>query len=74
MSSSKGIELKESKHENRKCSCSNRISRRRRGKKKKEEEEDEFDLQEYYIKEEYETVQDALKIFQNDELFFKPGE
>lgn len=44
------------------------------GKKKKEpQEEDEFDLKEYYIKEHFESTEEALKIFQNDELFFEPG-
>ncbi|CAL4096312.1 unnamed protein product, partial [Meganyctiphanes norvegica] len=44
------------------------------GKKKKEPvEEDEFDLKEYYIKEHFESVQEACKIFQADELFFEPG-
>lgn len=47
--------------------------KRGKGKKKEEEEEDEFDMKEYYIKEEFNTVQEALELFQNDELFFKPG-
>lgn len=42
-------------------------------KKKKEEEENEFDMEEYYIKEEFDTVKEALELFQKDELFFKPG-
>lgn len=71
--SNKDIKGKESKNENRRCSCGNRVPRRK-NKKKKEEEEDEFDLKEYYIKEEFETISDALKLFQDDELFFKPGE
>lgn len=43
-------------------------------KKKKKEEEDEFDMKEYYIKEYFDTIEDATKLFQDDELFFKPGE
>lgn len=46
---------------------------KKRKAKKKEEEENEFDLQEYHIKEEFDTIQEALELFQNDELFFKPG-
>nr|XP_045581253.1 serine beta-lactamase-like protein LACTB, mitochondrial [Procambarus clarkii]XP_045581254.1 serine beta-lactamase-like protein LACTB, mitochondrial [Procambarus clarkii]XP_045581255.1 serine beta-lactamase-like protein LACTB, mitochondrial [Procambarus clarkii]XP_045581256.1 serine beta-lactamase-like protein LACTB, mitochondrial [Procambarus clarkii]XP_045581258.1 serine beta-lactamase-like protein LACTB, mitochondrial [Procambarus clarkii]XP_045581259.1 serine beta-lactamase-like protein len=42
-------------------------------KSKKQEEEDEFAMQEYYIKEEFNTVQESLELFQNDELYFKPG-
>lgn len=42
-------------------------------KKKKEEEENEFDMEEYYIKEKFDTVKEALELFQKDELFFKPG-
>ncbi|XP_063860892.1 serine beta-lactamase-like protein LACTB, mitochondrial [Scylla paramamosain] len=71
-SSSKDVK-EESKNETTRCSCGNRVPRRKH-KKKKEEEEDEFDLKEYHIKEEFETVKDALKLFQDDELFFKPGE
>lgn len=71
--SNKDVKEKESKNENRRSSCGNRVPRRK-NKKKKDEEEDEFDLKEYYIKEEFETVSDALKLFQDDELFFKPGE
>lgn len=40
---------------------------------KKEEGEYEFGKQEYYIKKEYETIQEALMLFQNDDLLFKPG-
>ena len=29
---------------------------------------------EFYIKDRYETVEDSLKLFQDDELMFKPGE
>ena len=29
---------------------------------------------EFYIKEKYETVEDSLKLFKDDELMFKPGE
>ncbi|XP_047473617.1 serine beta-lactamase-like protein LACTB, mitochondrial [Penaeus chinensis] len=46
---------------------------KKRKSKKKEEEENEFDLQEYYIKEKFESIEEALKLFQDDELFFKPG-
>lgn len=42
-------------------------------KKKMEEEENEFDMEEYYIKEEFDTVKEAMELFQKDELFFKPG-
>uniref|UniRef100_A0A8D0GT67 Beta-lactamase-related domain-containing protein n=1 Tax=Sphenodon punctatus TaxID=8508 RepID=A0A8D0GT67_SPHPU len=38
------------------------------GRRKKE-----FDHEEYYLKEKFETVIDSLKIFKNDPLFFKPG-
>ncbi|KAK7060069.1 hypothetical protein SK128_004510 [Halocaridina rubra] len=43
-------------------------------KKKGEDDDDEFDLKEYYIKEKFDTIQEAVKLFQDDELFFKPGE
>lgn len=56
----------------RRCTCGKLMSKRRRKKKKKEEEE--FDLEEYYFTDEFETVEEALEIFQNDDLFFKPGE
>nr|XP_027234180.1 serine beta-lactamase-like protein LACTB, mitochondrial [Penaeus vannamei]XP_027234182.1 serine beta-lactamase-like protein LACTB, mitochondrial [Penaeus vannamei]XP_027234183.1 serine beta-lactamase-like protein LACTB, mitochondrial [Penaeus vannamei] len=46
---------------------------KKRKSKKKEEEENEFDMQEYYIKEKFESIEEALKLFQDDELFFKPG-
>lgn len=42
-------------------------------KKKEEKEKDEFDMLEYYIKEEFDTVKEAMELFQKDELFFKPG-
>lgn len=76
ISCSKKIKQPEEKDKNEKCTCSKNVHKRRKGKKKKKEEEDddEFDLKEYYIKEEYETIQDALELFQNDELFHKPGE
>lgn len=75
ISCSKKIKQAEEKDKNEKCTCSKNVHRQRKGKKKKkEEEDDEFDLKEYYIKEEYETIQDALELFQNDELFHKPGE
>jgi hypothetical protein len=34
----------------------------------------ELSNKEYYIKERYENVQDALKLFQDDDLVAKPGE
>lgn len=34
----------------------------------------EFEYEEYYLKEKFESVIDSLKIFKNDPLFFKPGE
>lgn len=46
---------------------------KKRKSKRKEEEENEFDMQEYYIKEKFESIEEALKLFQDDELFFKPG-
>ncbi|XP_019333051.2 serine beta-lactamase-like protein LACTB, mitochondrial [Alligator mississippiensis] len=33
----------------------------------------EFEYEEYYLKEKFESVIDSLKIFKNDPLFFKPG-
>ncbi|KAJ7415918.1 Serine beta-lactamase-like protein LACTB, mitochondrial [Willisornis vidua] len=33
----------------------------------------EFEQEEYYLKEKFESVIDSLKIFKNDPLFFKPG-
>ncbi|XP_045133389.1 serine beta-lactamase-like protein LACTB, mitochondrial isoform X2 [Portunus trituberculatus] len=72
-SCSKDVKQEESKNKITRCLCGNRVLRRK-NKKKKDEEEDEFDLKEYYIKEEFETIKDALKLFQDDELFFKPGE
>lgn len=39
------------------------------GKKKRE-----FEHEEYYLKDKFEHVIDSLNIFQNDPLFFKPGE
>lgn len=49
-------------------------SKKVKGKKNKEiEEEYQFNMPEYYIKEEFKTVQESLELFQNDELFFKPG-
>ncbi|MCL4130030.1 UNVERIFIED_CONTAM: hypothetical protein GTU68_063889, partial [Idotea baltica] len=42
--------------------------------KKRKEFDDEFTLDEYYIKEEFTSVKDALKLFQDDDLLFKPGE
>ncbi|KAL7643401.1 UNVERIFIED_CONTAM: hypothetical protein RMT77_005383 [Armadillidium vulgare] len=42
--------------------------------KNKPPESCEFDLEEYYIKEEFISVKEALKLFQDDELLFKPGE
>ncbi|KAG7170811.1 Serine beta-lactamase-like protein LACTB-like 1 [Homarus americanus] len=46
---------------------------KRRKMIEKAEEENEFNMEEYYIKEEFDTIQEALELFQNDELFFKPG-
>lgn len=34
----------------------------------------EFEQEEYYLKEKFESVFESLKIFKNDPLFFKPGE
>lgn len=34
----------------------------------------EFEQEEYYLKEKFESVIESLKIFKNDPLFFKPGE
>ncbi|NXA10769.1 LACTB protein, partial [Sapayoa aenigma] len=34
----------------------------------------EFEQEEYYLKEKFESVIDSLKIFKNDPLFFKPGD
>ncbi|KAK3849510.1 hypothetical protein Pcinc_043743 [Petrolisthes cinctipes] len=51
----------------------NKRKKNNKKKKKEEEEEDEFDMEEYYIKEEFETIKEALELFQNDDLFFKPG-
>ena len=42
-------------------------------KKNEKNDEDEFSLEEYYNKEKFDSVEDALLLFQNDELFFKPG-
>ncbi|XP_043933758.1 serine beta-lactamase-like protein LACTB, mitochondrial [Protopterus annectens] len=33
----------------------------------------EFELEEYYLKDKYESVIDALKLFKDDPLIFKPG-
>ncbi|NWI20519.1 LACTB protein, partial [Crypturellus soui] len=35
--------------------------------------EKEFEQEEYYLKEKFESVIESLKIFKNDPLFFKPG-
>ncbi|NXY86297.1 LACTB protein, partial [Alcedo cyanopectus] len=35
---------------------------------------EEFEQEEYYLKEKFESVIDSLKIFKNDPLFFKPGD
>ncbi|KAK4321605.1 hypothetical protein Pmani_007607 [Petrolisthes manimaculis] len=51
----------------------NKRKKKNNKKKKEEEEEDEFDMEEYYIKEEFESIKEALELFQNDDLFFKPG-
>jgi hypothetical protein len=37
-------------------------------------EKSDSSKKEVYIKERYESVQDALKVFQDDDLVFKPGE
>ncbi|NXU92624.1 LACTB protein, partial [Xiphorhynchus elegans] len=34
----------------------------------------EFEQEEYYLKEKFESVIESLKIFKNDPLFFKPGD
>lgn len=34
----------------------------------------EFEQEEYYLKEKFESVIESLKIFKNDPLIFKPGE
>ncbi|XP_076065583.1 serine beta-lactamase-like protein LACTB, mitochondrial [Oratosquilla oratoria] len=41
--------------------------------KKKRGKENEFDSKEYFIKEEFKDIESALKLFQDDDLFFKPG-
>jgi len=37
-------------------------------------EKSDSSKKEFYIKERYESVQNALKLFQDDDLVFKPGE
>ena len=37
-------------------------------------EKSDSSMDEFYIKERFESVQDALKLFQDDDLVFKPGE
>lgn len=41
--------------------------------KKEEDNDSEFKLEEYHIKETFKDTKEALKLFQDDELFFKPG-
>ena len=43
-------------------------------RRKVKENPDEFDLEEYYIKEEFDTIEEALKLFKDDDLLFKPGQ
>ena len=50
-----------------------RLLNKARVKKRDKDEESEFDLSEYYIKEQFDTVEEAMKIFEDDDLFFKPG-
>lgn len=71
----KNKEQKENQNKTERCSCGKHLSKKRKSrKKKKEKEEDEFDLEEYYFTDEFESVAEALEMFQNDDLFFKPGE
>ena len=42
-------------------------------KRRKKDEIDEFSLDEYYIKENFDSIDEALKLFQDDDLLHKPG-
>lgn len=71
----KDKEQKENQNNTERCSCGKHFSKKRISrKKKKERKEEEFDLEEYYFTDEFESIAEALGIFQNDDLFFKPGE
>lgn len=67
-------EQKENQNKTERCSCGKSLSKKRKSRKKKKEKEDEFDLEECYFTDEFESVAEALEMFQNDDLFFKPGE
>ncbi|XP_068213972.1 serine beta-lactamase-like protein LACTB, mitochondrial isoform X2 [Palaemon carinicauda] len=41
--------------------------------KSKKKEKTEFDLEEYHLRERFTHIEDSVKIFMDDELFFKPG-
>lgn len=71
----KDKEQKKNQNKTERCSCGKHFSKKRISrKKKKERKEEEFDLEEYYFTDEFESIAEALEIFQNDDLFFKPGE
>ena len=42
-------------------------------KQKKEDKRHEFDLAEYYIRETFHSIEDAVRLFMDDDLFFRPG-
>lgn len=71
---SKNAEQTKKQNKNKRCSCGKRVLKKRKSKKKKKKEVTEYDLEEYYFTDEFETVEEALELFQNDDLFFKPGE
>jgi len=42
-------------------------------KGEKEDDESEMSLKEYYLKDNFSTVEKALELFQNDDLHHEPG-
>lgn len=44
-----------------------------KSKDKNKQNESEFDAEEYYLQKKFKSVEESLKLFQDDELFNKPG-
>lgn len=69
----KTTDQKEKQNKIKRCCCGRPISNIRKSQKKKKEE-NEFYSKEYYFTGQFESIEEALELFQNDDLLFKPGE